>query len=49
VTTCNNSPRGDTTETFDIEIYNPMGAELADDGDNNPNSNIETITILDLN
>ena len=45
VTTCNNNPRGDTNETFDIEIYNPMGAELADDGDGNPFSNIETITI----
>lgn len=47
VTTCNNNPRGDTDETFDIEIYNPMGAELADDGDGNPFSNIETITILE--
>ncbi|MGD8940927.1 MAG: Calx-beta domain-containing protein, partial [Gammaproteobacteria bacterium] len=47
VTTCNNNPRGDTTETFDIEIYNPVGAELFDDGDGNPFSNIETITILE--
>ena len=47
VTTCNNNPRGDTTETFDIEIYNPVGAELIDDGDGNPFSNIETITILE--
>lgn len=47
VTICNNNPRGDTTETFDFEIYNPSGADLADDGDGNPNSNIETITILE--
>jgi hypothetical protein len=47
VTTCNNNPRGDATETFDFEIYNPVGAELSDDGDGNPNSNIETITILE--
>jgi hypothetical protein len=47
VTTCNNNPRNDSTETFDIEIYNPMGAELADDGDGDPNSNLETITIIE--
>ncbi len=47
VTTCNNNPRGDIDETFDIEIYNPVGAELIDDGDGNPFSNIETITILE--
>jgi hypothetical protein len=47
VTTCNNNPRNDTDETFDIEIYNPMGAELADDGDGNPNSNSQTITIIE--
>ncbi len=47
VTTCNNNPRNDTDETFDFEIYNPIGAVLADDGDGNPNSNLETITIIE--
>jgi len=47
VTTCNNNPRGDIDETFDIEIYNPMGAILSDDGDGNPYSNLETITIME--
>ena len=47
VITCNNNPRDDTDETFDIEIYNPVGAELADDGDGNPHSNLETVTIIE--
>jgi hypothetical protein len=46
VMTCINSPRDDAPlETLDIEIYNPIGAVLADDGDGDPNSNSATITI----